>query len=413
MVIWAYLFIPQIFFYGMSSLIGAILNTRGRFAAPMWAPVVNNVVVILVGGFYVAIVGLNKDPQNIPAAGVQLLGIGTTLGVVAQTVALIPSLRAAGFRWHPTLDFRPGEVTEMGRMAGWMSVYVVTQWAGNLVVQILANAASAGLNGYSAYSIAWQLFQLPYAIVGISVITALLPRMSEHASARRYSLVRDDFSIGVRLASVIVVPAAIFLGVLGGPIAEVLFSYGSTSAEHARYVGEVFGLFALGLVPYMLTQLQLRVFYSFQDSRTAAFVGVLTMVFSIAASITAKSLLPAAQVVAGLAVAYGLANLVGTIAGWALLLRRVGSLDGRTIARSLTRMHLATVPGVIFALAVMVGVGHILHNPSPAYGLVVTIVGGGGAIALYALCARSLRVAEFGFLMKTVVSRFGGQSGRH
>jgi putative peptidoglycan lipid II flippase len=413
MVVWAYLFIPQIFFYGMSSLIGAILNTRGRFAAPMWAPVVNNLVVIVVGGLYVAMVGLNKNPQNISAAGVQLLGIGTTLGVVAQTVALFPSLRAAGFRWRPTLGFRPGEVSEMGRMAGWMSVYVVTQWAGNLVVQILANAASAGLNGYSAYSIAWQLFQLPYAIVGISVITALLPRMSEHASARRYSLVRDDFSIGVRLASVIVVPAAIYLGVLGGPVAEVLFSYGSTSAAHARYVGEVFGLFALGLVPYMLTQLQLRVFYSFQDSKTAALVGLLTMVFSIAAALTAWSLLPAAQVVAGLAVAYGLANVVGTIAGWALLLRRVGSLDGWAIARSLTRMHLATVPGAVFAIAVMVGAGHVMHNPSAAYGLVVTVVGGGGAIGLYALCARSLRVAEFGFLMKTMAARFSGQRGQH
>ena len=412
MVVWAYLFIPQIFFYGMSSLIGAILNTRGRFAAPMWAPVVNNLVVIVVGGLYVVMVGLNKNPQNISAAGVQLLGIGTTLGVVAQTVALFPSLRAAGFRWRPTLEFRPGEVTEMGRMAGWMSVYVVTQWAGNLIVQILANAASAGLNGYSAYSIAWQLFQLPYAIVGISVITALLPRMSEHASARRYSLVRDDFSIGVRLASVIVVPAAIYLGVLGGPVAEVLFSYGSTSAAHARYVGEVFGLFALGLVPYMLTQLQLRVFYSFQDSKTAALVGLLTMVFSIAASVTAWSLLPAAQVVAGLAVAYGLANVVGTIAGWALLLRRVGSLDGWAIARSLTRMHLATVPGVVFAIAVMAGAGRVMHNPSAAYGLVVTVVGGGGAIALYALCARSLRVAEFGFLMTTMAARFG-QRGQH
>src|SRR5690348_16905096 len=235
MVVWAYLFIPQIFFYGMSSLIGAILNTRGRFAAPMWTPVINNLVVIVVGGFYVWTVGLNKEPWTLPVWGVQLLGVGTTLGVVAQTVALFPSLRAAGFRWRPTLGFRPGEVSEMGRMAGWMSVYVITQWAGNLIVQILANAASAGVNGYSAYSIAWQLFQLPYAIVGISVITALLPRMSEHASARRYSLVRDDFSIGVRLASVLVVPAAIYLGVLGGPLAEVLFSYGSTSAAHARY----------------------------------------------------------------------------------------------------------------------------------------------------------------------------------
>jgi len=413
MVVWAYWFIPQIFFYGMSSLIGAILNTRGRFAAPMWAPVINNLVVIAVGALYFVTVGTNKEPWTISPAGVQLLGIGTTLGVVAQTVALFPSLRAAGFRWRPTLGFRPGEVSEMGRMAGWMSVYVVTQWAGNLVVQILANKASPGVNGYSAYSIAWQLFQLPYAIVGISVITALLPRMSEHASARRYSLVRDDFSIGVRLASVIVVPAAIYLGLLGGPIAEFLFSYGSTSAVHARYVGEVFGLFSLGLVPYMLTQLQLRVFYSFQDSRTAAFVGLLTMCASIAAALIAWSMLPGSQVVAGLAIAYGFANLVGTVVGWALLLRRVGSLDGWAIARSLTRMHLATVPGVVFALAVMAGAGHVVHNPSPAYGLVVTVVGGGGAIGLYALCARSLRVAEFGFLMKTITARFSGQRSQH
>src|SRR5580692_12211797 len=196
----------------------------------------------------------------------------------------------------------------MGRMAGWMSVYVISQWAGNLIVQILANAASAGVNGYTAYSIAWQFFQLPYAIVGISVITALLPRMSEHASARRYSLVRDDFSIGVRLASVVVVPAAIYLGLLGGPLAEFLLSY--AGADHARYIGEVFGLFSLGLVPYMLTQLQLRVFYSFQDSRTAALVGLLMMCVSIAGALIAFSVLPRPDVVAGLAVAYGIANLV-------------------------------------------------------------------------------------------------------
>ena len=413
MVVWAYFFIPQIFFYGMSSLIGAVLNTRGRFAAPMWTPVINNLVVIAVGGLYVATVGLGKTPQNISTFGVQLLGIGTTLGVVLQTVALIPSLRGAGFRWHPTLGFRQGEVSEMGRMAGWMTVYVISQWAGNLIVQIIANAASAGLNGYSAYSIAWQLFQLPYAIVGISVITALLPRMSEHASARRYSLVRDDFSIGVRLASVLVVPAAIYLGVLGGPLAEVLFSYGSVDPYHARYIGEVFGLLSLGLVPYMLTQLQLRVFYSFQDSRTAAFVGLLTMAVGITGDYVALSMLPRADVVAGLGVAYGIANVTGVIAGWAALLRRVGSLDGWAIARSLTRMHVATVPGLVFAVAIMIGAEHVVHDPSVSYGLLVTVIGGGGAVLLYALCARALRIAEFGYLSRTVAAKFGGQSRRH
>jgi putative peptidoglycan lipid II flippase len=411
MVVWAYFFIPQIFFYGMSSLIGAVLNTRGRFAAPMWTPVINNLVVIAVGAFFIVTVGRNKNPQDISTFGVQLLGIGTTLGVVAQTVALFPSLRGAGFRWRPTLGFKPGEVSEMRRMASWMLVYVVSVWIGNLIVQIIANAASAGANGYSAYSIAWQLFQLPYAIIGISVITALLPRMSEHASARRYSLVRDDFSIGVRLASVIVVPAAIYLGVLGGPLAEFLFSY--AGANHARYIGEVFGLFSLGLVPYMLTQLQLRVFYSFQDSRTAALVGVLTMAVSIAASYVALSVLPRVNVVAGLGVAYGIANLTGAIVGWALLLRRVGSLDGWAIARSLTRMHLATVPGLVFAVAVMIGAEHVVHSPGVTYGLLVTVIGGGGAVLLYALSARALRVVEFGYLTKIVAARFGGRSGRH
>ena len=413
MVIWAYFFIPQIFFYGMCSLIGAILNTRGRFAAPMWAPVVNNVVVIVVGGLYAAMGGLHKEPSNISSFGVQLLGIGTTLGVVAQTIALVPSLRRVGFRWRPALGFKPGEVTEMGRMAGWMTVYVAAQSAGYLVAAIVANRASQSANGYSAYSIAWQLFQLPYAIVGISVITALLPRMSEHATARRYSLVRDDFSIGVRLASVLVVPAAIYLFVLGGPLAEFLFSYGSNTPAEARYIGQVFGLFSLGLVPYMLTQLQLRVFYSFQDSRMAALVGVLIMCVGIAGNLIVLSVLPHPDVVAGLAVAYGIANLAGAIIGWALLLRRVGSLDGWAIARSLTRMHLATVPGLVFAVAVMIGAGHVLHNPSAAYGFAVTVVGGGGAVLLYALCARTFRVAEFGFLVRTATAKFGGQSRRH
>jgi putative peptidoglycan lipid II flippase len=416
MVEWAYFFFPQIFFYGMSSLIGAILNTRGRFAAPMWTPVINNVIVIVVGGLYLAAEGKGRTvsgPSGISDAWVQILGIGTTLGVVAQTVALFPSLRAAGFRWRLTLRFQRAEVSEMGRMASWMLVYVISQWAGNLVVQVVVNTASSGQNGYSAYATAWILFQLPYAIVGISVITALLPRMSEHANARRYSLVRDDFSIGVRLAAVIVVPAAIYLGLLGGPLAEFLFSYGSTTVTEARYIGETFGLFSLGLVPYMLTQLQLRVFYSFQDSRTAAFVGLLMMVVSIVADYIALSVLPKLNVVAGLGVAYGIANLTGTIAGWFLLCRRVGSLDGWAIARSLARMHLATVPGLIFAGAVMIGAGHVVANPSALYGLVVTVVGGGGAVALYALCARALRVAEFGFLARMVAAKFGGQRRRH
>ena len=110
-------------------------------------------------------------------------------------------------------------------MAAPLFGYVLTTQASFLVVQNVANAASvrpgAAYDSFSTYSYAWQLFQLPYAIIGVSVITALLPRMSAHAAERRYPLVRDDFSTGVRLSSVIVVPAALLLLVLGAPAGRV------------------------------------------------------------------------------------------------------------------------------------------------------------------------------------------------
>jgi putative peptidoglycan lipid II flippase len=406
MVLFAYFFIPQIFFYGMDSLLGAILNVRGRFGPNMWTPVINNVVVIAVGGLFFLVQGRQPGNGNIAISpgGVQLLGIGTTLGIVIQSIALFPIMRRAGFSMRLRWDLRRSEISEIGRMSGWMLGYVASQWAGNLVVQRVANVPS--VHGYSTYSYAWQLFQLPYAIVGLSVISALLPRMSGHASDRRYSLVREDFSTGVRLASVIVVPAAVFLAVLGAPLCEFLFSYGSTSPQNARFIGEVFGVFSLGLVPFMLTQLQLRVFYSFHENRTPAIIGMVMLVVGVIGNLVALSILPPGQVVVGLAVAYDLVTLTGAVLAWPLLLRRVGSLDGWRITRSLVRMFLATLPGLVFAFVVMAVTGSVLHAPGPLYGLVSTVVGGGGALLLYAFCARVLGIEEFRILVRSVVGRF-------
>ncbi len=413
-VIFAYYFIPQIFFYGMDSLLGAILNVRGRFGPNMWTPVINNAVVIFVGVLFMVTEGLHRNPQDISGSGIQLLAIGTTLGIVIQSIALFPILRRAGFSMRLRFDLRRSEIGEIGRMAGWMFGYVASQALGNLVVQRVANVASntALINfhvrgvGYAAYATAWQLFQLPYAVVGISVISALLPRMSGHATDRRYSLVREDFSTGVRLASVIVMPAAVFLAVLGPALCEMLFAYGSTTANNARYIGEVFSVLSLGLVPFMLTQLQLRVFYSFHENRTPAIVGIVMLGVGVVADLVVLTTVPATRTVVWLAFAYDLVTLTGALLSWPLLLRRVGSLDGWRITRSLVRMFLATLPGLVFAFVVMMLAGSFLH-PGPAYGFVTTLFGGGGALLLYAVCARLLGIEEFRTLMRTVGGRFG------
>ncbi len=405
-VIFAYFFIPQVFFYGVCSLAGGVLNARGRFAAPMWTPVINNIVVIAVLLLFIVTGGLS--PRGTISSGqVLLLGLGTTVGIVAQTAALIPALGMAGFRWRPRFDFRRAEVREVLRMAGPLFGYTLTTFVSFLVVQNVANKASvhAPADGFSTYSYAFQLFQMPYAIIGISVITALLPRMSAHAAERKYGLVRDDFSGGVRLSSVIVVPAALLLAVLGAPLAEGLLGYGHTSSANAGYIGLVFGIFSLGLVPYMLFQLLLRVFYSLHDSRTPMFIGVAVMAANIVISLLALFLLPSGHVVEGLAAAFGLANVAGTVMSWRILSRRLDGLDGHSITRSLVRMHLATVPGMLFSIAATFMFG-VLLAPGPVFGIVTVIFGGCGALLLYALFSRAFGIGEYAELTSGLMARF-------
>jgi putative peptidoglycan lipid II flippase len=404
-VIFAYFFIPQVFFYGVCSLAGGVLNARGRFAAPMWTPVINNIVVIAVLLLFMATGGLSGS-ATIGGGQVTLLGFGTTIGIAAQTAALVPALRRAGFRWRPRFDFRRDEVSEVLRMAGPLFGYTLTTFVSFLVIQNVANKASvhAPQDGFPTYTYAFQLFQMPYAIIGISVITALLPRMSAHAAERKYGLVRDDFSGGVRLSAVIVVPAALILAVLGAPLAEGLLGYGRTSPANASYIGLVFGIFSLGLVPYMMFQLLLRVFYALHDSRTPMFIGVAVMVVNIAASLLSLAVLPAGHVVTGVAASFGLANVTGTVASWRILSRRLRGLDGHAITRSLVRMHVAAVPGMIFALAASYMFG-VIFAPGAVFGLATVIFGGCGALLLYVLFSRALRIGEFAELTSGLRAR--------
>jgi putative peptidoglycan lipid II flippase len=416
-VLFAYFFIPQLFFYGVTSMAGAILNARGSFAAPMWTPVINNLVVIAVLLMFVVVAGLTpgtlgSSHLHLTVGEVQLVGVGTTLGVVAQTAALLPSLRRVGFRWRPRTDFRRAEVAEIGRMGGWMFGYIAATQVAFLVTSRVANIGSVRAEhvgilyaNYTAYTYGWLLFQLPYAVVGISVITALLPRMSAHAADRQLSLVRSDFSAGVRLSSVIVVPCSLVLAALGPELGEVLLAHGGTSSAGGRYEGLVFSLFCLGLLPYMLFQLQLRVFYALHDSRTPALIGLATMVVNISANFIALAILPPRDIVAGLGVGYGLSNVLGAIVAWQVLSRRLNGLDGRAVTGSLVRMHGAAIAPSVFAIAVIVTVGSVLPAGF-ANAAITVVVAAVGAVLLYVMFAKALRVSELTDLTQSVMGRF-------
>ncbi|WP_255220388.1 murein biosynthesis integral membrane protein MurJ [Actinomadura chibensis] len=416
-ILFAQFFLPQIFFYGVGAFAGAILNTRGSFGAPMWAPVLNNLVVIAVGGTFLAITSGRIDPSNISDGQLMLLSIGTTGGIVLQTVALWPSLRRVGFRWRPRLDFQRGEIGTVGRMAGWTLLYVVATQCGLAVVTALANRAGTladkqGLGegyGYTPYFNGYQLFQLPYAIVGVSVITALLPRMSRFAAEGKTADVRAAFSSGLRLSSVIIMPAAALMLVLGPEITTVLFAHGNTSPADALVIARVMQMFAIALVPFSTYQLMLRVFYAHGDTRTPALVGLVSVTSNIIVAVTAYSVLDVKWIVVGIAGGFAITNMVGTLTCWLVLRRKLGGIDGRRIVGGHLKLLVAIWPLVGFAYATRTVADAAGDTANLLPALAALVVGSAGGGLLYVLFAKLMRVDEIQTAISTFASRLPGR----
>ncbi|MGH3682858.1 MAG: lipid II flippase MurJ, partial [Natronosporangium sp.] len=195
----SYLILPTLFFYGLAGVLTAVLNTRGHFAAPMWAPILNNLVVIGTFGIYLLVYGAEElEPAQMDAGRVLLIGGGTLLGIVVQAAGLWPALRRVGFRMRWRFDFSALRLRELGRLGAWMICYVVANQVSVLVVLSLINAAGAGA-GLLIFNQVFLLLMMAHGIVGVSIIMALLPRMSAAAADRRYPDLVDDVSQAARM----------------------------------------------------------------------------------------------------------------------------------------------------------------------------------------------------------------------
>jgi putative peptidoglycan lipid II flippase len=410
-------FLPQIFFYGMGATMGAVLNTRGRFAAPMWTPVLNNLVLIATFLVFFAVPGPRDtlSPDTISTAQTLTLGIGTTFGIVVQTVALVPALRAAGFRWRPRFDFRNTGLAEAGRLAGWVLLYVLVNQLGYAVITNLATSAfSSGTGhaagGYSIYVWAFMVFQLPHAVIAVSVITALLPRMSRHAVAERLDLVTAELSRGLRLAAVVLVPATFAYVVLNQPVMRLLFGHFRITADDTSVMGWTLAAFALGMLPFSAFQLQLRAFYALRDTRTPALVNIAVNAANLAVDLVLFAVLPVRWIVPGLALGYAVSYAVGLALFSRLLGRRLGSVDGYRVVRAVVRLTVAGVGGAALAYLVSHAVLGALGRGSvgSAAALCAALPVGG---SFYLWVAGRLRVREVTALAEVVRNRVARRAG--
>jgi putative peptidoglycan lipid II flippase len=401
------MFMPQIVFYGVGAVMTGLLNAHRRFGVPMFAPILNNLVVIAVGLTFHALVG-----QQVPQVGEVttgqklLLGLGTTAGVVAMTMVQWPFLRRIGFRFHFVWNWRDRAIRKMATLSAYTVGYVVTNQLGYLLVPVLAYGVRGG---YTAYTTAFIFFQLPHGVVAVSVMTALLPPLSEYAVARDWAAFRATMARGIRLTAAVLLPAALGYLALAGPIVRLLLEHGVVTEASTSLLVPVLMVFVLGLVPFSTFQLVLRAFYALQDTRTTFRVNLVSVGVNVVVDLLLFNLLPQRWKIPGLALGHVSSYTVGSALLLYLLSRRIGGLEGSRILGAVGRMLVAGLVMVAATLLVARGVAAAI-DPGLGRDLVTVVAGVIVGAGTYLAVARLLRVEELALLLDVVRRR--GTRGR-
>ncbi|MFJ5884125.1 murein biosynthesis integral membrane protein MurJ [Kitasatospora cineracea] len=325
--------LPQIFFYGVFTLLGQVLNSRDRFGAMMWTPVLNNVVAIGVFGAYLAIGRHAYKVGDVTTGDTMLLGLGSTLGIVVQAAALLPSLRSSGFTFRPRFDWRGAGLTRPLRSAGWALLLVVATQLSFAVITSLGTgagkaAAAAGIvggRGYAAYANAYQLFVVPQGVITISLVTALLPGMSRAATAGDYRKIGEDLSGMLRSSAAMIVTAAVLFLALAPQIAMAAYGYGSGPTVHAdaMVVASLLMAFSIGLPAFCAQYALARGFYAMSDARTPFWLTLVTTGTNALMCWVAYEALPLRYKVVGMAFAHTTAAVVSVAVTGTALSRRL------------------------------------------------------------------------------------------
>lgn len=409
LLLMSYLTMPQIFFYGVFFLIGQVLNARERFGPMMWAPILNNVVSIASLGTYLWIWGSQtSDGGTFTDQQVWLLGIGSTVGIAAQTLVLLPYLRKAGFSYRPRFDLKGTGLGRTFHIAKWMVGYVALTSLAQVVVTNLASAgvasAADGGGGVNAYQSAYLIWILPHSLLTVSLATAMLPTASAAALAGDLGEVASETGRALRLALTFLVPASVAFVALADPIARVPFGNGVGASDY-HFVAWALAAFGLGLVPYTIQYLYLRAFYALDDTKTPFGLQIwISGANAVLAVALVLSWNDPHSVAGRLALAYSASYLLGAFLTHRALKRRLPELDGRALGQQLARLLLASAPAALIAwLITWAGSG----LASSWLRLLVLIVAGLAAVVVFFLVAKRLGLDEVSSLVSILRRRRG------
>lgn len=392
------LFAPQVVFYGAGMIMTGALQAHRRFALPAIAPIFNNVVVIAVYVTYAIMrSGRPGSVGGVTPGETWLLGAGTTLGVVAMTICLVPQLARLGWRFK--FDFSPSHpaVKRGARLGVWALSYAGGYQAGLIVVLVLANRVQGGV---AAYQWAYTFFYLPYALFAVPIFSVLFTAMSEHVALGEDEGLLSRLNEGVAMMAFILIPVAAGMIAVAGPLSRLTLDYGVMTRGGSELVARVIVGFVVGLPTYSAFLILTRAYYALGNTKTPALVNALAVAVSSVAGACLFFLLPGRWSVAGLALGHSAGFAVGAVALLRLFGGAVGTVGGAQVRRAIgSAVALSAV-----ALLVMVGARMLVPDAGRAQVLANLAVTAGAGALVYLGGMTALRSPELA-KVRALVSR--------
>jgi putative peptidoglycan lipid II flippase len=409
------MFAPQIAVYGFITLATAALNTKRRFGAAMLAPVFNNLVMIAILSWTYRV--LSRLYPNDAKAKVQLLavandthakwilGFGTTAGVLAMGLVLIPALRNADvgwkWRWEPT---HPA-VRELLRLSGWTMGYVAANQAALLFIQSRAvDVEGPNGGGGTMYSVAYSVFfLLPHSLFAVSIMTALQPELSSAFVQRSRKRFRDLLAQNIGNTLAVIVPSAVGLFVLATPLTKLL-KIGKVNAANAERLGHVVQMMAIGLPAFSVYLLLMNALKAMRDTKATFTVNATECLINVG---LAFAFLKAGMGVVGLGLAFALAYIVSVFLAFHTVSKRTNGIHGRRLAQSTVRIALSgAAMGLVVWLAAL-GTQRLLGSTLNTKLTALAQIGAGVSVGVtvYVLVARVLRVRELDLVLASIRRR--------
>ncbi|MCW4465464.1 murein biosynthesis integral membrane protein MurJ [Glutamicibacter sp. MNS18] len=409
--VFAYWCLPQIFFYGVYAVVGQVLNAHGRFAAFMWAPVVNNVVQIgVIGafiGFFGAYSGQTDQLATWSTEKTLLLAGGSTLGIVSQAVVLFWPLRRLGLKLRPDFAWRGMGLRHVGKLAIWTLGSMTVGNIASLVNSRFVSAATparlslpdggASVAGEYALNTSQLITVLPHSIFVLALATMYFNEFTKSFQEQRPEGIGPLLSKGLRTSAVPVVFAPVAFIVLAGPLGRLFAGSSSTSMLQGAAIGQLLLLTALGLPFKSMHFFMLRVFFADEDTKTPMIIQSIIATLCVVLAFAASIWLPATQIAAAVAAIYGGTNILSAIIAHRLLVRRYGDYGSRHVLDTYIRIGvMAALSGAVGALVLAALGGYtwgFAWSSIPAAFISIAVVGG-VMLVVYLLLLRMIRSAE-------------------